>query len=60
MENVPEKTIIKLLIQNKNMNNKTALDIITALLNGWHLEPKELERAKRVIKYLQIEIENRK
>lgn len=42
------------------MNNKTALDIITALLNGWHLEPKELERAKRVIKYLQIEIENRK
>ena len=35
------------------------LQILNQLLNGYHLSDKEIERAKELIKSLQLEIENR-
>ena len=35
------------------------LSIIVQLLNGFHLEKKELERAKKIIHGLNIELERR-
>ena len=35
------------------------LQIIKQLLNGYHLEPKELERAKKILIQLQTELKNR-
>ena len=39
------------------MNN---LEIINQLLNGEHLSKKELEKAKKILHCLKIEIERRK
>jgi len=36
------------------------LEIITHLLNGYHLEPKELEAAKELLSQLQTELNTRK
>ena len=38
------------------MNN---LEIINQLLNGYHLSKKELQKAKKIIDYLKIEINER-
>ena len=38
------------------MNN---LQIINQLLNGEHLSKKELEKAKKILHYLKIEIKGR-
>jgi len=34
--------------------------ILKQLLNGWHLEPKELERAKQLVKKLNIYLKQQK
>lgn len=36
------------------------IQILKQLLNGYHLEPKELQRAKTIIKNLEIEASKRK
>lgn len=36
------------------------LQIINQLLNGWHLEPKELERAKQLVHKLNIYLKQQK
>lgn len=36
------------------------LQIINQLLNGWHLEPKELERAKQLFHELNIYLKQQK
>jgi hypothetical protein len=41
------------------MTNMNDLEIINQLLNGNHLNDKELKRAKELIKSLQLEINNR-
>ena len=38
----------------------TDLQIINQLLNGYHLEPKELIRAKHILISLNNELKNRK
>jgi hypothetical protein len=35
------------------------LQILKQLLNGHHLEPKEIEQAKKVLNRLNIELKNR-
>lgn len=39
---------------------KDPIKLINHLLNGWHLEPKELERAESVLSKLNKELESRK
>ena len=38
----------------------TDIQIIKQLLNGFHLEPKELQRAKNIVNQLQNDLKNRK
>ena len=38
----------------------TNIEIINQLLNGYHLEEKDLQKAKRIINYLNIELKDRK
>ena len=38
----------------------TAIQIIKQLLNGQHLEPKELKEAQKIVDRLQTELKTRK
>lgn len=38
----------------------TDIQILKQLLNGWHLEPKELERAEELVKRLTIYLKQNK
>lgn len=37
----------------------TSLEILNQLLNGWHLEPAELEKARQILHGLSAELESR-
>jgi len=51
-------TLIKLIWKERQkMSN---LQIINQLLNGNHLSKKELKKAKKIIEYLNIELNERK
>jgi len=36
------------------------LQIMQQLLNGWHLDPKEIEKAKKIVKTLNLYLKQQK